>query len=341
MRRTFSILMMLGSLSLLAATPAPKPTVAPQTLVTPTPAPTFNPLGAKVTVIIFPFEAPTDVDPKTGANIAQIYQKVLTQQGGMTILPIPKDKITRAYYLGYARGQKADYYISGYLQPIGQSAAIVANVVDVSSGKAVYAATTQIESVQDVASQALNARAVIAQVSGLERDHIAATTSTPEPESSAGSQLNITNALSGLFRGKGKAKSTPAPTPTPIKPSRGILVNRLTGDAPLSDQAAGTSDLTLALAKSFNASMLKSPVANIPASADGICGANRNNAIVGGVLNATKQGRFHSYYSYSFKLDVYTCFGALFYTVTETDDNRAKAIGNAVEDYVKAHPNNQ
>ena len=116
-------------------------------------------------MLVYPYEAPSDLDPRYGGAIAQIFAQVITQTGGVKVLAIPKD-IQRVDYQKYARVQHADYYISGYIQPIGQTAAIVTQVVDVNSDISRWSATTNISDVNDVASQALTAREVILQVFG-------------------------------------------------------------------------------------------------------------------------------------------------------------------------------
>ncbi|HTC31309.1 MAG TPA: hypothetical protein VK702_11335 [Candidatus Acidoferrum sp.] len=321
---------------LVAATPKPLPT--PATLRTPTPGPSLPGTGAPV-VLIYPFEAPSDMDPRYGAAIAQIYGQVMTQTGGLTVLAIPTG-IKREDYQKFARVQHADYYVSGYIQPIGQGAAIVAQVVDVASDISVYSTTAQVTGVEDVASQALNARTVILEASGVSRPELNAGPATsPTPENSNGSSVPISNVLTDLFKGK-KGKPTPAPTPTPLKPLRGMLVVRVTGNVPANVINVATDDLYRALNAHYNATMSSITTTDLTKSADSVCGTQRNNTIASGVLTVTHVGGFRAHDAYAYTLNVYACFGALLYTDTASNDNFATAIKAAVEKYSSDHPDN-
>ena len=177
MRRHLAVFLLFAGALLLAATPKPMTTPV---VVAPTPAPTF--LGTIVpTVLVYPFEAPADLDPRYGTAVAQIFAQVITQTGGVKVLAIPSG-IQRVDYQKYARVQHADYYVSGYIQPIGQTAAIVTQVVDVNSDISKWNATTNISDVNDVASQALTARQVMLEASGVERSAInTGPANTPTP----------------------------------------------------------------------------------------------------------------------------------------------------------------
>ena len=339
MRRTVGLFMLVCSFALVAAAPkaTPKPTA--------TPVPTTTPFTSNApSVMVYPFEVPSDVDAKMGISIAQVYQQVLVQAGGLTVLA-PTTSIKREDYAKYAFAQKADYYISGYVQPIGNAASIVANIVDAKTEVSVYSVTTHVESVPEVASQALAMRTVILQTAGIGRTQITTEASTPAPTSSEGASVNVSNVLTNVFKGKGKGKgkgaATPSPSPTPDKPSRAVIVNHVIGSASATDQDAATNALAVDFGKYYHASLLKNSVQNVPTNADAICGTNRNNTIVSGVLNATTQGSIRKYNSYALKLDVYTCFGAVLYTTTESGTDLAKVVQTITDDYQKAFPNNQ
>lgn len=338
MRRTFGLFFLSLSLGLLAVAP-PKPATSPptpQASIAPAPG-TFT--SSAPSVVVYPFETPSDVNKNTGQAIAQIYAQVLVQSGGLTVLAIPKG-IRREDYAKYAHSKGADYYISGYVQPIGASAAIVAQVVDVNNDISVYSQTTQIQSVPEVASQALDARAVIMRAAGIEQPDIVTQQATPAPSATQGASLSITNVLGDLFKGHHKG-ATPAPVAVAKKPSRGVIVARLTGSATTGDLTRGTQDLQRILASAFNVTttqVFSNAVAN---EANSICGMHRDNTIASGVLDATRIGGFRPHESYTFVLRIYTCFGSVLYTTTSTNDDFSRAIGEAVDTYAKAHPHNE
>jgi TolB-like protein len=340
-RRTFGVLLLCLSFGLIAAappSPAPRPLPSPKATFLPTAPPT--PTGVAPTVVIFPFETPSDVDAKTGGAIAQIYSQVLTQTGGLKVLPVPQ-KIKREDFEKYAHSKAADYYISGYVQPIGTGAAIVASIVDVNAGIAVYSQTTQVESVNDVASQALTAHTVIMQVAGVDRPQqvVSGTNATPAPSSTSGAQYNVTNVLGGLFKRGGKNTASATPTPA-VKPAVSMLIARLTGDAAAGDISQSTDDLFRAMNKYYNASIINVNSSNLTKTADSICGTNRRQTIASGVLNAVRYGGIRSHNSYTFTLKVYTCFGSILFTNTQTNDDKRKAVANAVDEFHRNHPEN-
>jgi len=340
LRRLLAVFVLFTSLSLVAAGPK-SPTPAP----TPTPAPVpALPAVPQPVVLVYPFDEPPDLDPRYGGAVANIYAQVLSQTGGVKVLAIPTG-IKREDYQKFAHVEHADYYISGYIEPIGQSAAIVTQVVDVTSSISVYSATTQISDVPDIASQALNARTVILEAAGVARPEIADNGATPTPQASgttSGASVPITNVLGDLFKGKGKSKgkATPSPSPTPAKPPRGVIIAHLGGNAPAGTLNAATGDLYRAMNAYYTTTMTNVATIDPSKSADAICGQRRDNTIVSGKLDVKHVGGFHAHDSYTFTLNVYACFGVVLYTNTQTNDDFVKAIHDAVEAYNTDHPEN-
>ncbi len=337
MRRHLAVFLLFAGALLLAATP--KPMTTP--LAAPTAAPTL--LGTIVpTVLVYPFEAPSDLDPRYGKAVAQIFAQVITQTGGVKVLAIPSG-IQRVDYQKYARVQHADYYISGYIQPIGQTAAIVTQVVDVSTDINKWSATIDISDVNDVASQALTARTVVLEAAGVERPAInAGPANTPTPSSTSGASTSLTNVLGDLFHGKTKTKATAAPgaTSTPSKPARGVLVVHLIGNAQPNVVNTATGDFYRAMSVYYSAAMSGAATGDVAKSADSFCGKSRNNTIASGTLNVQHVGGIHAHDSYTFTLNIYACFGAVLYTNTQTDNDYAKAVLDAVDQYHTDHPDN-
>lgn len=338
MRRLFSVLLLCSTIGLIAATPAPQFSPVPHAAPTVTPGPVAT--GTGPAVLVYAFEAPSDLDAKYGPAIAAIYAQVFTESGGLKVLPSPKG-IKREDYEKFAKVQHADYYISGFIQPIGDSAAIVSEIVDVANDIVVSSQTTQIQSVPDVGSQALNARAIILAHAGIDRPELAAVHNTPTPSSTSGASVSISNVLTDLFKGKPKSKSVAvAATPTPLKPSRGIILMKVTGASSSADLASASELLWRALGNFYTVHPNDVPVTNIAKQADSICGTFRNNTIATGVLVTSHVGGLHAHNAYSFTLNIDTCFGALLYTNTQTGDDHTKVVTDAVAAYVSDHPDN-
>ena len=115
----------------------------------------------------------------------------MTAAGGITVPPIPKD-VKRADFLDYAQNAHADFYISGYVTPVGDSAAVVEQVVSCESGVIVFSQTAQVTSVADVASQSLLARSQILGLLGRGTQNVnTQTANTPAPTSTNGAKVPI------------------------------------------------------------------------------------------------------------------------------------------------------
>lgn len=339
MRRHLALFVLFASALLVAATPRPLATPPP---VVPTAAPTLPGTIVPV-VLVYPYDAPSDLDPRYGTAVANIFAQVITQTGGVKVLAIPSN-IKRVDYQKYAAVQHADYYISGYIQPIGQSASIVTQVVDVKNDIAGYSATTDINDVNDVASQALTAREYVLQASGVDRPEIStAGAATPEASPTSGASTSLTNVLGDLFHGKSKPKTTTvaaAPSATPSKPVRGALVVHVTGDAQPNVLTDATGTLYRGMNVYYTTTMSSVATGDVSKSANTICGASRDNTIATGTLNVQHVGGMHAHDSYTFILNVYACYGAVLYTTTETDNNYTKAVLDAVDAYHSDHPEN-
>jgi hypothetical protein len=321
---------------------------APKATPKPSPSPTStasaSPISGKPVVMIFQFETPSDLDPKYGNAVANIYAQVLSQSGGVTVLALPP-VIKREDYQTYAHIHHADYYVSGYIQPIGSGAAIVSQVVDVNSDISVYSATTQVTDVQDIGSAALNALSVIREASGVDRPQLVSeATAAPDATASPnGASYQISSIVGDLFKGKGHGKSaSPGPTATPVppKPPRGVIVAHLLGNAEAQTLSAGSDALFRAMDQHYKTTLTSVATANLTNQADAICGSNRNNTIASGVLNVQHVGGFHAHDSYTFTFNVYACFGAVLYTTQQTNNDYTRAIHDAVEAYYEDHPQN-
>lgn len=329
---------------LVAAAPRPAPpTPAPVMHVTPTPAaptlPNLHLLSLEPRVLIYPFDATGSLTATFGKQIANIFSAQFTHSGHVTVLPVPTD-VARASFLTNARSQKADYYISGYATPIGNSASVVVQVVNVQSGVIVYAQTGEIYGVNDALSLALNAHDAVVQLSGVRVDVTTteSATTAPSPAATNGARFN----LGGLFSHHAHSTPGPATSPTPQpKPERGVILVSVHGESiPASTLGDATSLLDRDLSARFVVRNGGAAPADLSKAASSLCGTNRENTIATGVLVQQHLGGFRPRLRSVFTLQIWTCFGDVLYHTTQTDFDMAKAISNAVKDYVTGHPAN-
>jgi hypothetical protein len=320
------------ALATAAAAPTPSPPPAP------TPAPTAGGFGQQPVVIVYPFDVQTGADARIGVAIAQILAQEMIAAGGIAVPPVPQS-VKRADFLENARAARADFYISGYVTPVGESAAVVEQVVSVESGVILFSQTAQVASVADVASQSLLARSEILAFVGRGTSNVQTQTSnTPAPTSTNGANVPI-QGLSSIVNAVFKHKGARTPTPGPVvKPSRGVIVAPVTasGYVAPADLTNALHELYFALSGHFNAQMtgVTSPAA---ASTDAICGSDRDNTVATGTvqLSPARHGS-----ATTFTLFIYTCFGATLDSEIGKGSSIKSAIDAAVAAYAKAHPDN-
>jgi hypothetical protein len=323
---------------IVAATPSPPP--LPQPSPPSTPATPSSSLEQLPVVLVYPFDVQTGSDARIGTAIAQILGQEMAAAGGITVLAIPQG-IKRPAFLDNARAAKADFYISGYVTPVGESAAVVEQVVSVESGVILFSQTAQVSSVADVASQSLLARSQILAFVGRETENVGTqTANTPAPTSSNGAQVpisGITNIVDSVFKRKGGAQSPP-PIPV-VKPSRGVIIAPVTasGSVAPAELTNALREFYVALNRRFVTQM--TAVTSPPEqSADAICGPNRNNTIATGTLTETPDK--HKHVTVTFVLLVYTCFGAPLEREVGKGTSLKTAVDAAVAAYATAHPDN-
>ncbi len=308
----------------------------------PTPAPIVTPagVGQMPIVLIYPFEVQTGADPKIGIAISQILAQEMIAAGGITVPPVPPG-VKRADFLETARAAHADFYISGYVTPVGDSAAVVEQVVSVDSGVILFSQTAQVSSVADVASQSLLARAQILAFVGRGTQSVQTQpTNTPAPTASNGARVPIQGLgaiVNSVFKHKGGSQpASPAPA---VKPSRGVIVAPVTaaGYVGASDLTNALHELYFALNGRFNTRMT-AITSNVAQSTDEICGPNRDNTIATGTLQ--ESAAHHGKAQVTFQLTVYTCFGATLGREVGKGSSIKSAVDAAVTSYVNAHPDN-
>ncbi len=328
------------ALTLATAAAAPPATPAPQASRSPAPAASPPSLEQMPVVLVYPFDVQTGADPRIGNAIGQILAQEMTAAGGITVLPVPHG-VKRTDFLENAHTGHADFYISGYVTPVGDTAAVVEQVVSVDSGVILFSQTAQVSSVADVASQSLLARSQILAFVGRGTETVQAQASnTPAPTSSNGAQMpiqGIGSIVDSVFKHHGGHSS---PTPLPVtKPARGVIVAPVTasGQVALADLTSAGQELYFSLNRRFT-TQTTGITSEVAQSADAICGSDRNNTIATGTLQ--EASAHHGKAQVTFNLLVYTCFGATLEREVGNASSIKGAVDAAVAAYATAHPDN-
>ncbi len=295
-------------------------------------------------VVIFPFERAGDLPKNSGHTVAKIFDVTIRQSGGINVIK-PIGTFTRREYLAQVRKLGADYYISGYLTPLGDSASMVAQIVSAQTGLIVYSTTAQLRTVGDAASQALDARTVILDRVAARND--ASGEGNPQPSTTPNPKASGTTAYSFGLQSILKLFQHKAAAPKPleaaaVKPPRRVFLVRVSGPGlPGGMLTSATNLLQAELAEDFSVTLVGGIPPNVQTAASSICGTHRDATVVSGIVTQTTTGNFFSRTtSNAFRLNVYTCFGARLYTNKESAGSLQAAIEKAVDGYALAHPKN-
>jgi len=160
-------------------------------------------------VVVYPLSASGGADPEAGASIAVVLAQRLATDGAIVVKPYPPGT-QRVDYLTAAQKLNADYYVSGFLTPLGDQISMVLQVVSCSSGTVIFSNGAFVKTYADAAAQAETLQLAILRHAGRALAILdAPPRETPAPKAPEKNEAN----LSGLF--KKKKKAAPAATPTP------------------------------------------------------------------------------------------------------------------------------
>jgi TolB-like protein len=178
-------------------------------------------LSVKPSVIVYPFSANgSTLDREASSRLATIIATEMANTGKVTVIP-PTPGTERKDYLTSARSQGADYYVAGFISPLGNGVSIVEQVVGTGSGIIVYSNTGQLTTYADAAGQGDQLAAFVAQYANRGLAGIGTPPPAPSPTvAPAGNDANIGRLFGGRRR-RGAASPTPKPlvSPTPAPSS--------------------------------------------------------------------------------------------------------------------------
>jgi TolB-like protein len=173
-------------------------------------------LFAKPSVIVYPFSASaSSIDREASSRLATIIASRMAETGQVTVIP-PPPGTERKDYLSVARARNADYYVSGYMSPLGNGVSLVEQVVSTTTGIVLFSQSGQINTYNEASGQGDDLATFISHHAnrGLAAIGTAPPQASPTPSATGGPEAN----LGKLFGRKKKPAAPPKPTPTP-KPS--------------------------------------------------------------------------------------------------------------------------
>ena len=176
-------------------------------------------------VVVYPLTATGPVAPDAGNRLALLFAEQIASGGGVVVKPAAPG-VQRSAFLSSALSQGADYYVTGYLTPLGDEISLLIQVVSTYSGSVVWSTTSQVQTYADAAGQADAVRTAILSHAG--RSLAALDQPPPVPSGSpppASNGHNDAN-LSKIFQRRpratpGPVSARPSPTPGTSAPTPG------------------------------------------------------------------------------------------------------------------------
>ncbi len=178
-------------------------------------APPASILGTPV-LVVYPFSVNgSDVNREAGSRLAVAIATQIANLGGVDVKPAPAGT-ERADYLDAAHREGADYYIAGYVTPLGDGVSLVEQLVSTQTGIVVYSNTAQVQTFADAAGQGDVLREALLRHQTRNLGAYAApappeNTPTPKPAPGSGNQANF-----GRLFGHKQRTATPAPSPAAV-----------------------------------------------------------------------------------------------------------------------------
>jgi hypothetical protein len=168
-----------------------------------------SPFPAPV-VIVYPLTGTGGTPGDVGGNVAILLSTKLAQLGGITVKPFTPGT-QRPQYLQAALDADADYYITGYLTPVGDDVSLITQVVSTHSGSIAFSSTAIVRTYGDIVGQADTLREAILRHAGrgfpAVEQPAPAPTGTPQTSNGKGGGVNLSKALGRRNRNQ----SSPSP----------------------------------------------------------------------------------------------------------------------------------
>jgi hypothetical protein len=169
------------------------------------------------TVVVFPLQASAALDRDVNLRIVTQLANEIAVDGRVRIAAADPD-IQRPDYLTAARKAGAQFYVTGFITPLGDGASIIEQVVSTTSGTIVFSNSGQITSLADVNAQGDILRAGILDRAQRATYSFTAPSGGGPAAAPTPARENATDApeanIGGLFHHK-KAAPKPSPSPSP------------------------------------------------------------------------------------------------------------------------------
>ncbi len=162
-------------------------------------------------VVVYPLTATGNVPKGVGENLATAIGSDLASLGGVVVRPYTPGT-QRTDYLVAAQKEGADYYVTGFLTPLGSEMSLVEQVVSTRSGSIVYSTTAFARTYADAIGPVPTLRDAIVHHAGRGFAQLDAPPPPPPSAEPIGSNGRID--ISKALKRRHKGKASPAPSPS-------------------------------------------------------------------------------------------------------------------------------
>ena len=170
-------------------------------------------------VVVYPLASGNGAVDQTGENLATAISTKLIALGGLDVKPFLPGT-TRPDYLTAALKLGADYYVTGFLTPLGAEVSLVEQVVSTHSGSIVYSTTALAHTYADAIAPADLLRGAILHHAGRGLAQLDAPAPSPTPQTvGQNGGVNLTQALRH-HRKTAPSPASPVPAGSPVSVAR-------------------------------------------------------------------------------------------------------------------------
>jgi TolB-like protein len=110
-------------------------------------------IGSKPVLIVYPFQVGPGLAATAGNDFAVKMGESVARTGGITVSPNPVG-VAQQDFLTNAKVANADYYLTGYISPIGGTVTVIEQLVSVRTGTIVWSNSAQVLTQADMDAQA-------------------------------------------------------------------------------------------------------------------------------------------------------------------------------------------
>jgi len=167
-------------------------------------------------VVVFPLTVNGEAQQDAGDRLAVLFAQQMSENGIHVVAPVPGTP--RTDFLTAARKLSCDYYVTGFITPLGAQVTVVEQVVSTTSGTVVASNSAELLTYADASGQGAILASLVkrhADRAFASLDDKSAAQETPEPKETSGIDATLAK-LGSIFKRKPRAVPSPSPSPADV-----------------------------------------------------------------------------------------------------------------------------